>query len=43
MSEAQWAVVFAAEAINDLALITEYSTQAYCSFGEPLAEAKASA
>ena len=40
MSEAPWTVVFAAEAINDLELITEYLTQAYCGFGEPLAEAK---
>ena len=39
MSEAEWKVVFAAEAINDLVLITEYLTQAYCGFGEPLAEA----
>jgi plasmid stabilization system protein ParE len=39
MSEAPWTVVFAAEAINDLVLITEYLTQAYCGFGEPLAEA----
>ena len=29
-------VVFAAEAINDLVLITEFLTQAYCGFGEPL-------
>jgi hypothetical protein len=39
MSEAQWTVVFAAEAINHLLLITEYLTQSYCGFGEPLAEA----
>ena len=39
MSEAQWTVVFAAEAINDLLLITENLTQSYCGFGEPLAEA----
>jgi len=39
MSEAPWTVVFAAEAINDLVLITEFLTQAYCGFGEPLAEA----
>jgi hypothetical protein len=39
MSEAQWTVVFAAEAINDLLLITEYLTQSYCGFWEPLAEA----
>jgi plasmid stabilization system protein ParE len=39
MSEAQWTVVFAEDAINDLVLITEYLTQAYCSYGEPLAEA----
>ena len=39
MSEAPWTVVFAAEAINDLVLITEYLTQAYCGFGEPLVEA----
>ena len=39
MSEAQWTVVFAAEAINDLLLITEYLTHSYCAFGEPLAEA----
>lgn len=39
MSEAQWSVVFAEEAINDLLLITEHLTQAYCGFGEPLAEA----
>ena len=39
MSEAPWTVVFAAEAINDLLLITEYLAQAYCSFGESPAEA----
>ena len=39
MSEAPRSVVFAAEAINDLLLITEYLTQAYCGFGEPSAEA----
>ena len=39
MSEAPWTVVFAAEAVNDLVLITDYLTQAYCGFGEPLAEA----
>jgi len=39
MSEAPWTVVFAAEAINDLLLITEYLTQAYCGFGESPAEA----
>ena len=39
MSEAPWSVVFAAEAINDLLLITEYLTQAYCGFGEQSAEA----
>ena len=39
MSEVPWTVVFAEDAINDLVLITEYLTQAYCSFGEPLAEA----
>ena len=39
MSEAAWTVVFAAEAINDLVLITNYLTQAYCGFGKPLAEA----
>ena len=39
MSEAAWTVVFAAEAINDLLLITEYLTQAYCGFGESPAEA----
>ena len=32
MSEAPWTVVFAEDAINDLVLITEYLTQAYCSF-----------
>ncbi|QNI78273.1 hypothetical protein SynRS9909_00258 [Synechococcus sp. RS9909] len=32
-------MVFAAEAINDLLLITEYLTQSYCGFGEPPAEA----
>jgi hypothetical protein len=40
MSEAPWPVVFAAEASNDLVLITDYLTQAYCGFGEPLVEAK---
>ena len=40
MSEAPWPVVFAAEAVNDLLLITEYLAQAYCSFGEALVEAK---
>ena len=39
MSEAPWTVAFAAEAINDLLLITEYLTQAYCGFGESPAEA----
>ena len=39
MSEAPWPVVFAAEAINDLLLITEHLTQSYCGFGEPPAEA----
>ena len=39
MSEAPWTLVFAEEAINDLELITEHLTQAYCGFGEPLAEA----
>jgi len=39
MSGAPWTVVFAAETINDLLLITDYLTQAYCGFGEPLAEA----
>ncbi len=39
MSEVQRTVAFAEEAINDLILITEYLTQAYCGFGEPLAEA----
>ena len=32
MSETPWSVVFAEEAINDLLLITEYLTQAYCGF-----------
>lgn len=32
-------MVFAAEAINDLLLITEVLTQSYCGFGEPPAEA----
>ena len=40
MSEAAWTVVSAAEAINDLVLITEYLTQAYSGFGEPLVEAQ---
>ena len=39
MSEAPWTVVFAGESINDLLLITEYLTQAYCGFGELPAEA----
>jgi len=39
MSEAPWTVVFAAEAINDLVLITDYLTQAYYGFVEPLVEA----
>ena len=39
MSEAPWTVVFAAEAINDLLLISEYLAQAYSSFGELPAEA----
>jgi plasmid stabilization system protein ParE len=39
MSEAPWTVVFAAEAFNDLALISEFLAQAYCGFGEPQAEA----
>jgi toxin ParE1/3/4 len=33
-----WTAVFAAEAINDLVLITEYLTQAYSGFGKPLVE-----
>jgi plasmid stabilization system protein ParE len=33
-------VVFAAEAINDLLLITEYLTLAYSGIGEPLVEAQ---
>ena len=40
MSEAPWTVVFAAEAINDLLLIADHLTQAYCSFGEPPAQAE---
>jgi plasmid stabilization system protein ParE len=40
MSEATWTVVFAVEAINGLVLITEYLTQAYSGFGEPLVEAQ---
>jgi toxin ParE1/3/4 len=40
MSEAPWTVVFAVEAINGLVLITEYLTQAYSGFGEPLVEAQ---
>jgi hypothetical protein len=36
MSEAPWTVVFAVEATNGLVLITEYLTQAYSGFGEPL-------
>ena len=39
MSEAPWTVVFAADAINDLLLIKEHLTEAYCSFREPIAEA----
>ena len=39
MSEAPWTVVFAAEAINDLLLISEYLAQAYCGFGESPVEA----
>ena len=39
MSDARWTVAFAAEAINDLLLITEHLTQAYCGLGEPMAEA----
>jgi plasmid stabilization system protein ParE len=39
MSETPWSVLFAAEAINDLLLITEYLTQSYCGCGEPPAEA----
>ena len=40
MSEAPWSVVFVEEAINDLLLITESLTQAYCGFGEPPAKDK---
>ena len=40
MSESSRMVVFAVEAINDLVLITEYLTQAYYGFGEPLVEAR---
>lgn len=40
MSEAPWTVVFAADATNDLLLIAHHLAQAYCSFGEPPAEAK---
>ena len=36
MSESSRMVVFAVEAINGLVLITEYLTQAYSGFGEPL-------
>jgi len=39
MSESSRMVVFAVEATNDLVLITEYLTQAYSGFGEPLVEA----
>jgi len=39
MSEAPWTVVFAAEAFNDLALISEFLAQAYYGFGEPKAKA----
>lgn len=37
--EAPWVVVFAAEAINDLRLISDHLIQAYQGFGEPPAEA----
>ena len=39
MSEVQRTVAFAEEGFNDLVLINEYLTQAYCGFGESLAEA----
>ena len=38
-SEAPWAVVFAADAVNDLLLISDHLLQAYQGFGEPLEEA----
>ncbi|MCP9808459.1 type II toxin-antitoxin system RelE/ParE family toxin [Cyanobium sp. HWJ4-Hawea] len=38
-SQLPWKVVFAAEAVNDLLLITEYLNHSYCGFGEPPAEA----
>lgn len=38
--EAPWVVVFAAEAINDLRLISDHLIQAYQGFGEPQAEAR---
>jgi hypothetical protein len=40
MSAAPWTVVFAVEALIRLVLITEYLTQAYSGFGEPLVEAQ---
>lgn len=38
--EAPWVVVFAAEAINDLRLISDHLIQAYQGLGEPPAEAR---
>jgi toxin ParE1/3/4 len=38
-SEAPWRVVFAADAVNDLLLISAHLMQAYQGFGEPLEEA----
>ena len=38
--EAPWSVVFAAEAMNDLVLISDHLIQAYQGFGEPPEEAK---
>jgi hypothetical protein len=35
-SEAPWRVVFAADAVNDLLLISGYLMRAYQGFGEPL-------
>ena len=40
MSAAPWTVVFAVEALIRLVLITEYLTQAYSGYGEPLVEAQ---
>ena len=40
MTASDWTVLFAAEAVSDLALIEAHLTQAYLTFGESPAEAR---